>query len=47
MSPYAGTVGQFGTTGDQFRPGPKYDAEMSFEDREAIRDYYDEIGDAE
>jgi SAM-dependent methyltransferase len=47
VSPYAGTVGQFGTTGDQFRPGPKYDAEMSFEDREAIRDYYDEIGDAE
>lgn len=27
--------------------GPKYDAQMSFEDREAIRAYYDEMGDAE
>ena len=27
--------------------GPKYDAPMSFEDREAIRAYYDEMGDAE
>jgi SAM-dependent methyltransferase len=26
---------------------PKYDAPMSFEDREAIRAYYDELGDAE
>ncbi len=47
VPPTAGTVGQSGTTGGPIRPSSKYDVGMSFEDRESIRDYYDEMGDSE
>lgn len=46
LSLAAGMMAGSASTGDP-SANPKYDAPMSFEDREAIRAYYDDLGDAE